>query len=106
MVDGGFRSWQGLFLRLQIIIGPARRTRYRLRMEAAVACIPEFFRAIIIERPVFHRGVAAVIRQTEDHGVARAAVGAVDVGITVARITGIEEFFEAILAHRQVRRNP
>ena len=61
--------------------------------------------AELIERPWLHRGIAAIVRKSEGHGIAGAAIGAVDIRIAMTAIGGIEEFSKTIVAYGQIRRN-
>ena len=90
---------------LQEIAGPAGRAGDRLRMKPPVFRVAIFASAQLVQQPVFHRGVRTVVRQTQQNGVAGPAIGAIDVGIAVARIGWIEQFFQAIVANRQVGGN-
>src|SRR5580700_8615137 len=87
------------------VIRSAGWARYRLRMKAAVARIVIFRVAIIVQRPALHGSVGPVVRQTKNNRIARTAVGAVDIGIQIARISWIKKFFQTSLTDRQVRRN-
>ena len=106
--DAPFASIRGfivvrLNLRVKIVAGTASWTSHGLRVKTTIAGIEIFRGTVIVEQPVFHGGVRPVVRQSQHDGVARPAIGAVDVGIQVARIGGIEEFFQALIANRQVR---
>jgi hypothetical protein len=65
-------------------------------VEAAVGRVAVLPGAVIVERPAFHGRVGAVVGQFLNYGIARAAVGAVDVGIVEAWVGRVEEFGEAI----------
>ena len=83
----------------------AGRARDRLRVKAAVGGIVILRGAVVVQRPVLHGRVGAVIGQAQDHGVARAAIGAVDVRVVIARVGWIEQLCETVVADRQVRRD-
>src|ERR1700722_2428302 len=74
-------------------------------MKAAVRGVAVLSRAEPVHRPAPHGGVRAVVGEALDHGVARAAIGAVDVSVTVARVGRIEQVRETIFTYRKVRRN-
>src|ERR1700736_2994974 len=58
-----------------------------------------------IHRPLSHGSVDPVVGQGEDDAVARSAVCAIDVGISVASIGRVEAFFQAFFADGQIRRD-
>ena len=88
------------------IVRSALRTGDRLRMKAAVGRIVILAIAVRVQRPRLHRGVRPIVRQSQNHRVTRPAIGAVDVGIAIARILLVEKLVQTLLAYRQVRRNP
>src|ERR1044072_1697020 len=59
----------------------ARRTRIRLRVEAAVVRIFVLAPAVVAHPEVRHRGVLAVVRDVARDGVTRAAIRSVGEGI-------------------------
>lgn len=61
--------------------------------------------AIFVEQPALHGGIATVVGKAEDHRVTRAAVGAVDIGILVARVRRIKQFCDTLVTHGKVRRD-
>jgi len=67
-------------------------------MKAAVSGVMVFRGAIGAEPKASHAGVGTVIRDGFDDGEARTAVGAIDEGVTVAPIGGVEELPPAIWA--------
>ena len=62
-----------------------------LRVESAIVGVVILARAILIERPEPHSRVRAVVRQGQNHPVARATIRAVDVGVAMPSISGIEQ---------------
>ena len=85
--------------------GAAGGAGHGLGVKAAVARVAVLARAVRAERPALHRRARAVVRQAEHDREARAAVGAVDVGVAGAAVFRIAEFGEAGRADREVRRN-
>src|SRR5260370_32487659 len=102
---GSFRDSQGICSRIQVVMRSAHRTGDRLSVEAAIGGVMVLGGAERVQRPRFHRGVRTIIGNTFNYRVARAAVGAVDVWIEVARIAGIEKLGQAFLADWQIGRN-
>ena len=90
---------------LQVVSRSAFVASHRLRVEAPVGGIVVLGRAMLIELPRPHRGICAVVRQSENHGVARTANRAIYIRIEIARVRGIEHFVQAIFTDRQVGRN-
>ncbi len=91
---------------LQVIVGPATGAGDGLRVKTPIVGIVILAGAVFIERPEPHRRVGPVVRQRQDNGVARAAIGAVDVGIVIAPgSAGSNKLAQAIVANRQVRRD-
>ncbi len=76
-----------------------------LGVEAAVGGVVILGGAGGVERPGMHRRAGAIVRQAEDHGVARAATGAVDIGIAIAEIRRVGEIRQAFGAYRQIGRD-
>ena len=103
--DTGLASLRSVTVGLQVITRPARGTGNGLGMKTPVGGIGILRDTPLIEQPILHRRVGPVIREAQHDGVARTAVGAVNVGIPIARVGGIEKFFQAIIANRQIRRN-
>src|ERR1700722_2359363 len=89
----------------KVVARTACGTSDRLRMKTAVGGIVIFRVAVFIQRPLPHRCIRTVVRQSEDHRVARAAIGAIDIGIFVARVGGIEQFFQTFIADREIWRD-
>src|SRR6266496_1384313 len=78
---------------------------HRLRMKPAVGRIVIFAVAVFVEWPSFHRRIRTIVGQGENDGVARSAIGAVDVGILETASRRIPEFPQAVVAHGQVGRD-
>src|ERR1700684_397600 len=93
------------FALLQIIAGPASRTRYRLSIETAVLRVVILCGAVIVEAQISHCRIDPVVRQAQNDRVARAAIRTVDIRIAVAPIGRIEQFLQARVANRKVRSN-
>ena len=74
-------------------------------MKSAVCGVAVFRIAIRIHRPISHAGVVAIVGQGKDDAVARSAVRAVDVGISIPSVGRIETFFQAVFADRQIGRD-
>ena len=83
--------------------GAAFRASQGLGVEAAVEGGFVFGAAIIAKRESGHRGVGPVVRHCGDDGVARAALGAIDEGVSVASFIGIGELLNAVITGEQVR---
>ncbi len=75
---------------------PADWARVGLGVEAAVGRVLVFLAASRAERKLPHRRIGPVVRNVDDDGVARSAVGAVGEGIKKAAVGGIEQFFAAV----------
>src|SRR5579872_2800046 len=90
---------------MEIIFGTAPRTSHRLRMKAPVGRIAVFSFAEFIQRPRLHRRIWPVVWQRQHYAVTRSTVRAVDVGIKIPAIAGIEEFLQTVFANGQVGRN-
>ena len=90
---------------MKIISRPASWARHGLRVKAAIRRIAIFSCTKFIQRPRLHCRIRPVVRKRPHNAVTRPAVGAVDIRIKIARIRGIEELFQAIVANRQIRRN-
>ena len=83
--------------------GATHRAGIRLGMKAALGGIivfPLAVRALLEQR---HAGVDPIIGNAAHNTQARAAVGAVDKGITVTAIIEIKQFLQAIRAGGQIR---
>ncbi len=91
--------------RVKIVVGPASRTGYGLRVKPTIAGVGVFRGTVVVERPIFHGGVRPVVRQSQHDGVARSAIRAIDVGIPIARVGGIEKLLQTVVTNGQVRRN-
>ncbi len=102
---GGARNRAGSGVAVEQVARTAGRTGDRLRVKAAVGGIAILRVAQRIHGPTAHGGAAAIVGQSFDNGIARAAVGAVDIGIAVARIGGIAHFGETVRADREVGRD-
>ena len=76
--------------------GPQSPAGVGLRVEAAVGRIVVLGLAGRAHFEARHRGLRAVVGNAARDGEARAAVGAVEEGIAVAAIVGIEQFAQAI----------
>ena len=69
-------------------------------MKSAVRRVAVFRIAIRVHRPIFHGGVVAIVGQEMYDAVARSAVRAVDVGISIPLVGRVEAFFQAVFADR------
>jgi len=58
-----------------------------------------------IHRPRGHRGRGPIVGQAEEDRVSRAAVCAVDVGISIPLVGRVEAFSQAVFAYRQIGRD-
>ncbi len=76
-----------------------------LGVEAAVGRVGVLRFAQRVHGPMAHGGAGAIVRQTFDDGITRAAVGAVDIWIAIARVGGIAHFGETVGADGEVGRN-
>src|ERR1700730_15396688 len=85
---------------LQVIARTARRASHWMSVEAPVGGIVIFGGAINVKRPLLHRGVWTVVRKSSNHRVARAAIGAIDVRIKIARVSGLKQFRQTLFANR------
>ena len=85
--------------------GSAGRAGVGLGVKAPVARIVVLRLASRAQAEGAHGGLGAVIRDVLDDGVARAAVGAVGEGVTVAPVSGIGEFAQAIRTSGHIRGN-
>ena len=80
-------------------------TGNRLRVVAPVVQIIVLFLAKIAHREIHHGRIVPVIRDPVDDSVARSADHAADEWVLIARITLVVEFFQAVRANGQVRRD-
>ena len=85
-------------------VGPAGKAGVRLGVEPAVGGVGIFGGAFRAHGEGVHRGRRPVIGQRADDGEARAAVGAVDEGVVIASVGGVEEFPQTVVARCDVRR--
>jgi len=84
--------------------GSTRRAGDWLRMESTVARILILRAALRAHDERFHRRPLSVVGGIPDDREAGAAVGAVQEGISVPPVTGIEQFGQAVVAGGDVRR--
>src|SRR5450755_3854166 len=89
----------------KIVTGATSRTSHGLRMKPPVSRVAIFPSTEIVQRTLAHSCVRPVVRQALHHGISRTAIGAVDVGIQVARIGWVEEFSQTLITNWQVWRN-
>ena len=90
---------------VQGIARTATRASHGLRVKTAIGRISVLNAAVLVQRPVPHCGVGAIVRKPKHNGVARTAVGAVDIGVPVAPVGRIKKFFQASIANSKVGRN-
>jgi hypothetical protein len=83
----------------------ARRAGIGLGMETARGGVVVFGPACQALHELCHAGVGAVIGESGGDRVARATVDAVDEGVAVAAVGGIEQFRQAVRADRRVGRD-
>jgi hypothetical protein len=83
----------------------AHRAGVRLGVEAPVQRIGVFAQALRALGEWRHAGLCAVVGQGARQRVARPALRAVDEGIAVAPVGGIEQFGQAVVAGRRVGRD-
>ena len=81
----------------------ADRTRIGLGMKAAVVRIVVFVPARFTERKTVHGGVAPVIGNIRNDGIARPAVGAVDKRVLIPSVLRVEQLPETVAANRYIR---
>lgn len=84
---------------------PAVKAGIGLRMKAPVKWVGILRGAFGAHGKAIHRGGRSVIRQRADDGKARAAVGAVDKGVVIASVGGIEQFAQAVVAGGDIGRD-
>jgi len=78
---------------------PACGAGSRLRMEAPVGRVPVFLPAAVAETELSHGCQGAIIGNTGDDRVTRAAIGAIDERVPVAAVAGVEQLPQAIGTH-------
>ena len=66
-------------------------------MKAPVKRVAILCGALGAHRKAIHRRGRSVIRQRSDDGKARPAVGAVDKGVVIASVGGVEQFAQAVV---------
>lgn len=76
---------------------PAVKAGIGLRMKAPVKRVAILCSALGAHRKAIHRRGRSVIRQRPDDGKARPAVGAVDKGVVIATVGGVEQFAQAVV---------
>ncbi len=108
--DGGDWPGVGRGAGLRIALAPrdvraALKAGIRLGVEAPVERIGVFGGAGGAHGEAVHGGHGAVIGQVADDGEARSAVGAVDEGVVVAPVCGVEELADAVRAGGDVGRD-
>ena len=81
-----FISAHNFIARSKKIVGSARRARDGLRVKAPIRRVAILGCAGIVQRPIGHRGIGAVVRQASNDAVAGTAVRAIDVRIVIAAI--------------------
>src|ERR1700686_3511195 len=81
---------------------PAHQAGIGLRVEAAVRWVLVFLATHRTQCELLHRGVRPVVRDVDDNGVARSAIGAIGERVFKAAIAGIEQFLAAVGAGGQV----
>ena len=84
---------------------PALRAGVGLGMKPSVHRIVIFALAGRAQREAVHRCVATVVRDLLNNGVSWTTVGAIDEGVTVTSIRGVEQFSQTIFASRQINRD-
>ncbi len=89
---------------VQGIARTATRASHGLRVKTAIGRISVLNAAVLVQRPVPHCGVGPIVRKPKHNGVARTAVGAVDIGVPVAPVGRIKKFFQASIANSKVGR--
>src|SRR5580704_5336899 len=82
-----------------------RRTRDRLRVKPPVRGIVILSGTKLVESPIRHRGVGPVVRQAANHAITRPAIRTIYIGIVMPSIQRIDKFPQAIVTHRQIRRD-
>ena len=76
---------------------PAVKAGIGLRMKAPVKRVAILCGALGAHGKAIHRRGRSVIRQRPDDGKARPAVGAVDKGVVIASVGGVEQFAQAVV---------
>ena len=74
-------------------------------MKPPIRWVLILFLAETAQRKLAHGGVFSVVGQALDDGEAWSAVGAGDKEVVVAGVFGVAEFFEALVADGDVRRD-
>ena len=74
-------------------------------METSVGRVFVFAFAVGAQLESRHRGEWTVIGNVLNDGEARSAVGAVNEGIVIASVSGVEEFAQAVIADSDIRRD-
>src|SRR5262249_30856828 len=75
---------------------------YRLGMEPAIRGIVILLAAVSVHVPMADRGSIAIVGQAQDHRIARAAIGAIDVRVAIAAGDGIEQLRQTVIADGEV----
>lgn len=81
---------------MKLKLGAAYVAGVGLGVETAIAGIVVFLVTGVAKGEPGHGGEGAIVGQGFDNAIAGAAVGAVNEGIAVAAIVGVEEFFDAV----------
>ena len=76
---------------------PAVKTGIRLRVKAPVKWVAILGGALGAHGKAVHGRGHSVVRQRPDDGKARPAVGAVDKGVVIASVGGVEQFAQAVV---------
>jgi hypothetical protein len=84
---------------------PTRWAAGRLRVKATIGRVVILGLAGRAHRKTGHRRAGSIIRRSCDNCQARPAIGAVEKWIPVPSVTGIEQFGQAIVTCRNVRRD-
>ena len=84
---------------------PAIKAGIGLRVKTPVEWVGILRGALGTHGKTIHRRGRSVIRQRSDDGKARAAVGAVDKGVVIASVGGIEQLAQAIVAGGDIGRD-
>src|SRR6266581_1342709 len=82
---------------------PARRAGIGLGVKATIRRVFVLGAARSAHGEGRHGGERPVVRDGSDDGVARSAVGAVNEGIAIAAVPGVEQFLQALLADVTIR---
>ena len=84
---------------------PADRAAVRLRVVAAVFDVVVFPVAVRAHGEGAHGGLRPVVGDVLDDGKARAAVGAVDEGVAIAPVPGVQQLPQAVVTDADIRGN-